>query len=168
MLSTSPIAVGRNRILGSVFSRASDDSSSPAAWALGLESLGQSSRSADPHLCRSLNRPSDASTIDDSLIDQEKWDEAWNIVTTFLSLPDPGFEAIIALGRADEVEFLKKWGCQDSTPDNVQEALAYLVAPLSHHGWLRPDKGTPNILNWYEFEMRRHFLKNFRDGLLEV
>ena len=168
MLSISPIAVGRNRILSSVFSRASDDISSPAAWALGLESLGQSSRRADPHSRRASNRPSDTSTIDDSLLDQEKWDNAWNIATAFLSLPDPGFEAIIVSRGIDEAEFLRKWGCHDPTPDEIQEALAYLVAPLSRHGWLRPDKGTPNILTWYEFEMRKHFLKNFRDGLLKV
>jgi anaphase-promoting complex subunit 2 len=173
MLET-PVTAGRNRVLGSVFSPASPSPQrcSPASLALGLKSLNPSSRSADSFVAahRSYNRPSDATEclIDDAPSDQATWDRAWHIATAFLAVPDRGFGQLLASGDTDETEFLRQWNRHAPPSKEASDALAYLLRPLSRGEGLRAEKGQGNILVWYEFEMRRHFLKNFRDGLLKV
>ncbi|RMJ21848.1 Anaphase-promoting complex subunit [Aspergillus sp. HF37] len=173
MLET-PLTSGRNRVLGSVFSPASPSPSpqtcSPASLALGLKSLNPSSRSADSFAAahRSDTRSSDATEclIDDPPAD---WDRAWHIATAFLAIPDRGFGPLLASGDStDETEFLRQWNRHGPPSKEASDALAYLLRPLSRGEGLRAEKGQGNILVWYEFEMRRHFLKNFRDGLLKL
>lgn len=170
MLSTSPITASRNRVLGSVFSPASRQNlSSPTSLALGITTLNHPSKSADPLIStsRSVNRPSDATEyIDESLPDQD-WDRAWHIATEFLSVPDRGFAPLAECKDTGEAEFLKGWNRYGSPSKETSDALAYLVAPLGRDG-LCADKGQHSIFGWYESEMRRHFLKNFRDGLVKV
>lgn len=168
MLSPSPIAAGRNRVLGSVFCPASDHFSLPTALSLELKALNQSSGPSNLHARRSTNRPSDASTIDDSLEDRETWDRAWNIATAALSLPDKGFPPVPDRRDPKEEhcsELLKQWSPHEPSSKETEDALAYVVAPLSREG---VDRGQDNILTWYKAEMRRHFVKNLRDGLGEV
>lgn len=173
MLET-PVTAGRNRVLGSVFSASpSPQTCSPASLALGLKSLNPSSRSADSFAAahRSYNRPSDATEYltDDPPSDQATWDRVWHIATAFLAVPDCGFGPLLAAGDStDETEFLRQWNRHGKPSKEASDALAYLLRPLSRGEGLRAEKGQGNILVWYEFEMRRHFLKNFRDGLLKV
>ncbi|KAE8388078.1 anaphase-promoting complex subunit ApcB [Aspergillus alliaceus] len=75
-------------------------------------------------------------------------DRAWLAATTFLSIPDRGFEGL-------EDEGLKVPG------KGVTDSLAYLV-----------DKGVTNrgewsIFDWYGGEMRRHFYKNYKAELVK-
>lgn len=169
----SPITVSRNRVLGSVFSPAPpQDSPSPAALALGLKTLNPSSRPADSFATshRSYNHPSDATEylIDDSLPDQATWDRAWNIATAFLAVPDRGFDPLLVAEDTDEIEFLKQWNRHGPPSKDEFDSLVYLLGPLPRGEGFRPDKGQGNILVWYESEMRRHFLENFKDGLFKV
>ena len=172
MLET-PIAGGRNRVLGSIFSPTSSrNSSSAAALALGLKTLNPSLRPTDSFATthRSYNRASDAAEfpIDDPLPDQATWDRAWRIATAFLALPDRGFDPLLVAGNTDEIEFLRQWDRHKQPSKDASDALAYLLGPLLPGEGFRQDKGQGDILVWYESEMRRHFLKNFRDGLFKV
>ncbi|KAE8365596.1 hypothetical protein BDV27DRAFT_126652 [Aspergillus caelatus] len=82
--------------------------------------------------------------------EQATWDRAWLAATKFLTIPDQGFCSI-----------------EDYVPKapgrEVNDALAYLAA----------DKGVADreewsIFEWYGSEMRRHFYKNFKAGLVKL
>ncbi|KAE8421655.1 hypothetical protein BDV36DRAFT_292040 [Aspergillus pseudocaelatus] len=82
--------------------------------------------------------------------EQATWDRAWLAATKFLTIPDQGF-----------------CGIEDYVPKapgrEVNDALAYLAA----------DKGVADreewsIFEWYGSEMRRHFYKNFKAGLVKL
>jgi hypothetical protein len=82
---------------------------------------------------------------------QGRWDRAWSVATTFLAIPDRGFEGIEDdLSRAPGKE--------------VTKALAYLTDLEATIG----EEGKRSIFDWYGGEVRRHFLKNFKGGLLNV
>lgn len=68
----------------------------------------------------------------------------------------------------DDTEFMRQWNHHDPPSKETEDAIAYLVAQLSQGEGSRVDKGQHNIFTWYESEVRRHFLKNFRDGLGKV
>ncbi|KAE8137566.1 hypothetical protein BDV38DRAFT_292772 [Aspergillus pseudotamarii] len=82
--------------------------------------------------------------------EQATWDRAWLAATKFLSIPDQGFRGI--------EDYVPK-----SPGREVNDALAYLAA----------DKGVADreewsIFEWYGSEMRRHFYKNFKAGLVKL
>src|SRR5699024_5566323 len=131
----------------------SDHSSFPTALSLGFKTVNQSSGPFDLRTRRSTNRPSDASTIDDSLEDRETWDRAWNIATAALSLPDKGFPPVPDRRDPKEencAELLKQWSPHEPSSKETEDALVHVVAPLSQEG---VDRGQDNILTWYKAEM---------------
>lgn len=75
-----------------------------------------------------------------------------------------------AFGDEDEDEdgFLRRLERDKPPTKETLNAFMYLLAPLERGEGLRVDKRRGNILVWYETEMRRHFLSNFRDGLIKV
>ena len=81
-------------------------------------------------------------------------DRAWQVATSFLAVPDKGFEVLDKKEQLDELEILEQWNRSDSLSKETADALALVVRR--------------NLLGWYEDEVRRHFLRNFRAGLLEV
>lgn len=92
-------------------------------------------------------------------------DRAWHAATTFLVVPDRGLEELMgAFEGVSEEEFLKRWNRHGAPAKKTADALTYLVSRESSSG----SSGTVEhggIINWYGREIRRHFLKNFRDGL---
>lgn len=101
------------------------------------------------------------------------WDRAWRASTTFLAIPDKGFEVLAEFENEeniDEVEILEQWNRYDSLSKEIADALAYVVRTGSVLGWERKrgDGQEQDLLQWYELEIRRHFLRNFRGGLLQV
>ncbi|KAE8373324.1 hypothetical protein BDV26DRAFT_70459 [Aspergillus bertholletiae] len=82
--------------------------------------------------------------------EQATWDRAWLVATTFLTIPDRGFR-----------------GIEDYVPRapgrEVNDALGYLAA---EKGVADRDEGS--IFEWYGGEMRRHFYKNFKVGLVKL
>ena len=73
-------------------------------------------------------------------------DRAWLAATKFLSIPDQGFRGI--------ENYVPK-----APGREVNDALAYLAAA---------DREEWSIFEWYGSEMRRHFYKNFKAGLVKV
>lgn len=91
----------------------------------------------------------------------------------------------------DEEEFLREWGVFDPPSKDTTDALAYLLGSGSSssrggegnrrrrtRGSLRSSMGFGfgaewlskeyDLIEWYANEMQRHFLKNFRAGLIQV
>ncbi|KAL4895135.1 anaphase-promoting complex subunit ApcB [Aspergillus ambiguus] len=94
--------------------------------------------------------------------EQTTWERAWHLTTRFLSLPDAGF-TVAQFSRADDPKFLKLSNRHRKPSQEVRDALSCLTSSLSHA------EPTPrNIFDWYGCEIRRHFLKNFRNGLYDL
>lgn len=92
-------------------------------------------------------------------------DRAWHAATTYLAVPDRGLaELMDADEDVRETEFLKRWNRHGAPAKKTTDALAYLVSRESSSA---TEQGG-GIINWYGREIRRHFLKNFRDGLHEL
>lgn len=94
--------------------------------------------------------------------DQAAWERAWQLATRFLSVPDAGF-TVAQYTHADDPKFLQVSNRHQKSSSETSHALRSLVRALE-----RGDDTPRNILDWYGYEIRRHFLKNFRNGLYEV
>ena len=81
-------------------------------------------------------------------------DRARQATITFLALPDIGFEALMAHNE-DQLEDLGQWKPSDTLSKETAAASTHVQEGRC-------------LLGWYEGEIRRHFLQNFRDGLLQV
>ncbi|KAA8644201.1 hypothetical protein EYZ11_004675 [Aspergillus tanneri] len=101
-------------------------------------------------------------TTNDPWPDQDTWDRAWHAATTFLMIPDNGF---ILGKRLSEIEFLRLSNRHKAPSKEVADALVYLTGEGRE---ARADGEEHNIIDWYGNEIRRHFLKNFRDGLFKL
>lgn len=158
MPPTSAITSSRKRVFDSVFSPAS-----PGAFPTADNVLPGT---IDPLAAVRKPYPDNSQgTADEEERgpDQATWDRAWNAATTFLVVPDRGLAALGTFEDIDEGEFLKRWNRCSAPSKKTVDALAYLVS--------QPEStaaGLGSIVNWYGREIRRHFLKNFRDGLFQV
>lgn len=141
---------------------------------------GQSARSEvieGTHVPTSPNRPSTASShstsnnttaasaLNEPWLDQATWGRAWHVATEFLAVPDKGFEVLAGFEgeqQVDEVEILEQWNRYDSLSKETADALAYVI----REGF--PSSPDQDLLEWYGNEVRRHFLRNFRSGLLQL
>ncbi|OJJ47994.1 hypothetical protein ASPZODRAFT_15442 [Penicilliopsis zonata CBS 506.65] len=178
MIQTVPIPASRRRVFDSVFSPASLDDFSPtpvATPALDYTAVGQPFGGGIQTYDRtSLPRPSTASSFlsNDTVpladeVDKTTWDHAWQVATAFLVLPDAKLSYLEVCGEVDQERFFKQWNRHDPPSKETTEALAYLLGASSAG---RQSSGItferPDLLEWYGNETRRHFLKNFREGLL--
>ena len=158
MPPTSAITSSRKRVFDSVFSPAS-----PGAFPTADNVLPGT---IDPLAAVKKPYPDNSQGTtdeDEPGPDQETWDRAWNAATAFLAVPDRGLAALGAFEDIDEGEFLKRWNRYGAPSKKTADALAYLVS--------QPEStavGLGSIVNWYGREIRRHFLKNFRDDLFQV
>lgn len=151
MPPVSAITTSRKRVFDSVFA------TSPGGGG-GFTSPGV----VDP-LAATRKPDKDGHAIDEDGpgVDIAAWDRAWNAATAFLAIPDRGLAALSAFEDIGEEEFLR-WCNRFNAPDKkTADALRYLVSR-------RDNAGERSIINWYGREIRRHFLKNFRDGLFNV
>ncbi|KAI9044114.1 anaphase promoting complex subunit 2 [Aspergillus affinis] len=91
--------------------------------------------------------------------DQPEWDASWRAATAFLSIPDNGF---FLASQISEDEFLRLANRHQTPSKEVSGALEYLSAQTQDD---LAETGRRSIIDWYGNEIRRHFLKNFREGL---
>lgn len=94
--------------------------------------------------------------------DQKTWDASWRAVTAFLAIPDNGF---YLASQISENEFLRRSNRHQTPSKEVLGALQYVIAQGREEF---AETGRRGIIDWYGNEMRRHFLRNFREGLFTV
>lgn len=141
MTPDSSICVGRSHILGSVFPPASSGDFIP-----GLAPRTRSSQR------------------EGSIPENGKWDRAWRRVTSFLSIPDGEFEQLVLHNEESDGEFLKQWNRHKKPSKEIRDALSYLI----NLSTVDDEDSPKNIIDWYGSEIRRHFLRNFKDELSVV
>lgn len=144
MTPDSSICVGRSHIFGSVFAPAP-----PGDFIPGLAPRTRSSQR------------------EGSIPENGKWDRAWRTATSFLSTPDGEFEQLVLHNEGSEGEFLKQWNRHKKPSKEIRDALSYLIK-LSAVDADRDDGEPKSIIDWYGSEIRRHFLRNFKDELSVV
>ena len=171
MLSTVPLNAGRRRVFGSVFAPASLEARPPFASSLDhdqtpLASFQSSSTvRTEPHT-QSFTSHHGHST--DVSLDPESWDQAWSAATAFLAVPDHGFAPIYQSRDTDGSEALKELNRLSPPSKETGEALAYLTAAAQQTSTAEGVARPKNLFEWYGEEIRRHFLKNLREGLYVV
>ncbi|KAL2819687.1 hypothetical protein BJX63DRAFT_381438 [Aspergillus granulosus] len=145
MAPDSSICAGRSHIFSSVFAPAS---------------LG------DPLPIRPLLAPKTATDnsslgLESQLPNKATWDRAWRLAILFLTMPDVEFEPLLRMTEMGEVEFLKLWNRYKKPSKETRDAFNYLAK-----GSLE-DAGSVygSIFDWYESEIRRHFMQNFKADL---
>lgn len=141
MTPDSSICVGRSHIFGSVFTPAS-----PGGFIPGLTPRTRSSQR------------------EGSIPENGKRDRAWCTVTSFLSIPDGKFEQLVFHNEESEGKFLKQWNRHKKPSKEIRDALSYLIELST----VDDDDPPKSILDWYGSEIRRHFLRNFKDELSVV
>ncbi|PGH18973.1 hypothetical protein AJ79_00006 [Helicocarpus griseus UAMH5409] len=164
MLQSTPLSIGRKRVFDSVFPPAPLSSISPTpvsspvqSFARAAESFGQQPQKPP--------RPHEPETVPE----QVTWDRAWHTATAFLSIPNEGFRHN-GDGDNDETRdeetLLRRWA---RTPPSqvVSDSLFYVGADSSSGKALRRGSKEDDLKEWYMSEMRRHFLANFRDSLVQ-
>ena len=172
----APISTSRKRVFNSVFPSASLDGLSSSTTHIAQKPTaseqvnelqyvaGSNAKGLPTALSRPVSNPT-SGTSNEPWVQQENWDRAWHVATSFLAVPDKGFEVLVSYEReqqqVDELEILEQWNRSDSLSKGTAEALAYVI---------RGGSGSPDrdLLGWYGIEVRRHFLRNFRGGLLQV
>ncbi|KAJ5179847.1 hypothetical protein N7492_003057 [Penicillium capsulatum] len=169
-LSTVPLNAGRRRVFGSVFSPASLEARSPFASSVHGDTPLASFQSHDSSSTIKTEQHSQSFTprhsqSADTPLARESWDLAWTAATAFLSVPDRGFGPIYESRGTDGSEPLKEWNRISPPSTEASEALAYLTAAANTTLAIA---GPKDIFGWYGEEIRRHFLTNLREGLLEL
>lgn len=97
--------------------------------------------------------------------EQIKWDRAWHMATTYLSLPNDPITA--AHARQNEDKLRGKW--IKPCPPDVSNAIAYIVSDSSYGRQLRKGLRKDDLFQWYFKEVgTRHYLSCVMPGLLKV
>lgn len=169
MFQNAAFAMNRKRVFDSVFSTTAlkDIAPTPVATpALAYTAPGQP--------FGSVKNPGDASRVpvtgnensvrfEESTPEVVIWDRAWHVATTFLSLPNRGFEI---LATADDVTTLLQ--SHVAVSQETSDALSYLLSSSSRERSIQHHSQELDLIEWYGYEMRRHFLTNFRSGFVKV
>ena len=176
MPPTSAITSSRKRVFDSVFASTPGtlhkaDSHHVSAPAVAVDPLAAATATATATATAAAagkTRHQPHSDHDDEKEERETWDRAWDAATRFLAIPDRGLAGLGAFQEISEEKFLKRWN-RFTVPDKkTADALAYLISRGEGGGNVAASAGQGGIINWYGREIRRHFLKNFRDGLHDV
>lgn len=170
MLQTAtptPLSTSRKRVFDSLFS--------PISVVPRPDSISASQQSerAIPGYSGS-SRPSraKAKVLNEPEPERVTWQQSWHAATTFLAVADGGYNLLMAYEDSDcedEEGGLKHWNHQPPSKD-VLDALGHVVQlrkPLT--GLVDSSRSDSHgLLEWYDKEIRRHFLKNFRTVLVQV
>lgn len=174
MPPTDPIIPARRRVFDSVFSPASLEDFTSNRSAIGPTSSSPFSKSNSSQTraqstshrrSRSSTATDPANTGDEPWHDQATWDRAWRTATRFLSVPDRELDLRVLGEDIEETRLLRHFNRHTRPSKDVTAALAFLTAPLSQGGTGAAQR---SIIDWYGYEIRRHFLKNFRGSLHAV
>jgi anaphase-promoting complex subunit 2 len=171
MISSVPLNASRRRVFSSVFSPGS----------LQARPISATGSDHDQTQLASFQSTASSSTVKtgsfvspqqerftDAPRDQEKWDQAWSAATTFLAVPDQGFAPIYDARETDGSEALKDWNRLSPPSKETAEALSYLTAAAQQGTTAYGGTNSKDLIAWYGYEIRRHFLTNLRSGLYEV
>ena len=139
MAPDSSICAARSHIFASVFAPAS-----PIDFISGLAPTA-----------KSIQRGSSS--------DKGTRNRAWRPATTFLSIPDRRFEDLLLHIAFDEEDYLKLWNRDKKPSKETRDALTYLIRLSAKES--EPEDASNSIFDWYELEIRRHFLQNFKEDL---
>ncbi|KAI2965587.1 hypothetical protein CBS147323_5759 [Aspergillus niger] len=172
--TTTAIHTSRRRVFNSVLPSASLEDFPSAGLAIGPTtstlfltfSSGAKTRDSSSQFRSSVT--SDKTDIDEPWMDQATLDRAWQVATTFLAIPDCGFDILYRYEDIGEAKFLRLTNRDKKPSREVIEAFEYLMKPFTMGLDVAEDMAQRNILDWYVYEMRRHFLKNFRGGLYKL
>ncbi|SPB51493.1 unnamed protein product [Aspergillus niger] len=172
--TTTTIHTSRRRVFNSVLPSASLEDFPSAGLAIGPTtstlfptfSSGAKTRDSSSQFRSSVT--SDKTDIDEPWMDQATLDRAWRVATTFLAIPDCGFDILYRYEDIGEAKFLRLTNRDKKPSREVIEAFEYLMKPFTMGLDVAEDMAQRNILDWYAYEMRRHFLKNFRGGLYKL
>ena len=159
MPPTSAITSSRKRVFDSVFS-----ATTPGAF-YTTDHGSAPLVSVDP-LAAAAGRNSHGDHDQGDDEERATWDRAWHAATRFLAVPDLGLARLGAFEDISEEKLLKRWNRFNAPDKKIADALAYLVS--RREGGSNAAVGQGGIINWYGREIRRHFLRNFRDGLYDV
>lgn len=143
-----------DKIFDSVFPPPSDvDIPTPSATpVLGSSGFGESFGSLH------VSQPGSES----SAAEQIKWDRAWHIATTYLTLPA---EPI----RADQDETTLKGKWIKPVSHDIRKALEYVLSEHSRGYQIRKASGKDDLLRWYfEEVVLGHYLEHALPGLVKV
>ncbi|RDW78565.1 anaphase promoting complex subunit 2 [Aspergillus mulundensis] len=140
MAPDSTICAARSHIFESVFAPAS-----PVDFISGLA-------------------PTNKSPQKGSTSDKGTRSRAWRTATIYLSIPDRKFEDLLLRITPGEDDFLKLWNRDKKPSKETRDALAYLIKPSTRGS----EDESKDIFAWYELELRRHFLRNFKEELSVV
>ncbi|KAL4803782.1 hypothetical protein BDV18DRAFT_39402 [Aspergillus unguis] len=138
MAPDSSICAARSHIFGSVFAPAS-----PGDLISGLAPTTRSS----PQKGLSSGKGT--------------WARAWRAATTFLTIPDGSFRSLSEYNPGDDDEALARWNRDKEPSKETKDAFSYLVDLYVRNS----DDSPQSIFAWYDSEIRRHFLKNFKQEL---
>lgn len=104
---------------------------------------------------------------DDGSPEQVVWNRAWHAATSSLSFPDHGFQALMETDLTENGMY-ERWSPSNLGSREARAAFMYLLSPSSQGRHLRRDSGEDDLLKWYDLEIRRHFLTNFKSGFVMV
>ncbi|RAK97450.1 anaphase promoting complex subunit 2 [Aspergillus ibericus CBS 121593] len=172
MPSTTALYTSRRRVFGSILPPASLEDFPSAGLAAGPTTsslfcnFSSSVKSRDSSSQFRSSIASDKTDVDEPWLDQATWDRAWQAATAFLSIPDCGFEVLLRYEAIGEAEFLRLSNRDQKPSREVLEALAYLMKAITMG--VEGEGDMQNLLEWYGYEIKRHFLKNFRGGLFKL
>ena len=142
----------RDRIFASVFPAPSDiEAPTPAATPeLGSSAFGEAFGSpVQPQ-----------AGFESVAAEQVKWDRAWHVATTFLTLPDEPINQ-----HEEESALRRKW--LKSCPPQTQRALQYILSG-KEQGY-QIGQRDDNLLRWYfEDVLVPHYMKHVLPGLITV
>ncbi|KGQ02025.1 hypothetical protein PAAG_11201 [Paracoccidioides lutzii Pb01] len=161
----NPQSIGHKRVFDSVFPPAPlsnvspTPASSPVQRFTQVESFSSSQQQAKTPL-RSIEP--------ENVPEQVTWDRSWHTTTTFLSIPNEGFinDEYEDNDERNEEALLRRWA-KDRPSQEISDSLFYVWADSSPGKALREGSKDDDLGEWYKGEMRRHFLANFRDFLVQ-
>ncbi|KAI2078105.1 hypothetical protein LOZ36_006860 [Ophidiomyces ophidiicola] len=194
MFPNPPLAIGRKRVFDSVFppsplcsstfsfsslsptlhndasstttTSGSSDENGANILATPLRAIMQSPRA--PLAPPSPSSPSPSSDAERTLLQQQQQQEAakladaWRTATRFLSFADDRLVFDGRVDAADDESLRRRWwwsgGQKRGRALLAREALVCVVGTAL---------GEERLLEWYMNEIRRHFLANFRDAMVE-
>ncbi|CEL05474.1 hypothetical protein ASPCAL06592 [Aspergillus calidoustus] len=145
MAPDSSICVGRSHIFSSVFAPCSLGDPIPTRPSLAPKTAADNST-----LRKETQFP-----------DKTTWDRAWRLAVSFLTMPDAEFEPLLRITEMGDAEFLRLWNRSKKPSKETRDAFSLLAkGSLETAGSVYG-----SIFDWYESEIRRHFMQNFKADL---
>ncbi|KAK2865297.1 hypothetical protein FQN49_003713 [Arthroderma sp. PD_2] len=169
MFQHVPSSIGHKRVFDSVFPPTSLSGISPtpdATPVLGFTSPGEPFGGIQTSIKANKRPPSSEEPVPE----QVNWDRAWHSATSFLAIPDKGFNINDGHDSDDNVgdrTLLKRW-TRDQPSTTIRDSLFYVGADASRGKELRKGMKECDLKLWYMSETRRHFLFNFKDSLVWI